>query len=570
MIFGTPVEKSRPKNDDDDDDNEDKDNDDDDDKLRVGRSNFHPVQQVLVGQVNVNEDGEQLETSKGMTFNAGAFRSVLSFIRFSHPPELISNPWNTVFLKFSHRSSLLRFCHTMTTDHHERSRLLNCIATFSLTFSYYFYYSYSFSSHTPFPFMSFVNIELFLRVMSLCHTVVVEKDLDLPKAKDEETKDDEVDNGMVQTETDSEQHQHEQGPGGAPFGYAYQAESPDEGALVSESSETFGFQVLSRDSTGIKLKCNHPTLFRDEQLIEGLKTGKLDPKKVAADSVSGQAPVKINTRSSRNDNNNKNSSNGSGGDSNASNSIEIWSVLAINKFDSTRKRMSILLRSPPELGSAPILLCKGADSAMLDPEICAGSKTLNSVTEDDDSVISNGSNDSKWEIATTLGIQSHLGEFASEGLRTLVLGVRFLTEDQCNDWLEKYNAASTAIDNRDKKLTQAAEDIEKELHIVGATAIEDKLQVGVPDTIATLEDAGIKLWVLTGDKRETAVEIGYSTKVLTPQMHLTEFVDRGAEFVRAQCAMEFMRLVKAGKLRKLNFLKVLFVLFSVNKLYFTG
>jgi magnesium-transporting ATPase (P-type) len=374
--------------------------------------------------------------------------------------------------------------------------------------------------------MCFVNVELFMRVMSLCHTVVVEKDLDLPKTKDEETKDDEeVDYGMVQTETDSEQHQHEKGPGGAPFGYAYQAESPDEGALVSESSKTFGFQVLSRDSTGIKLKCNHPTLFRDEQLIEGLKTGKLDPKKVAADSVSGQAPGKSSTRSSSSNNN---SSDGSGGDSNDSNSIEIWSVLAINKFDSTRKRMSILLRSPPELGSAPMLLCKGADSAMLDPEICAGSKTLNSITEDDDSVISNGSNDSKWEITTTLGIQSHLGEFASEGLRTLVLGVRFLTEDQCNDWLEKYNAASTAIDNRDKKLTQAAEDIEKELHIVGATAIEDKLQVGVPDTIATLEDAGIKLWVLTGDKRETAVEIGYSTKVSfneTGTKHIKKITD---------------------------------------------
>ena len=384
----------------------------------------------------------------------------------------------------------------MTTDHHERSRLLNCIHTISII--------RILLSHSPLPFMSFVNVELFLRVMSLCHTVVVEKDLDLPKTKDEETIDvEEVDNGMVQTDTDSEQHQHEQGPGGAPFGYAYQAESPDEGALVSESSKTFGFQVLSRDSTGIKLKCNHPTLFRDEQLIEGLKTGKLDPKKVAADSVSGQAPAKRSTRISSS----------SGGNSNDSNGIETWSVLAINKFDSTRKRMSILLRSPPELGSAPMLLCKGADSAMLDPEICSGSKTLNSITEDDDSVISNGSNDSKWEITTTLGIQSHLGEFASEGLRTLVLGVRFLTEDQCNDWLETYNAASTAIDNRDKKLTQAAEDIEKELHIVGATAIEDKLQVGVPDTIATLEDAGIKLWVLTGDKRETAVEIGYSTKV---------------------------------------------------------
>ena len=83
---------------------------------------------------------------------------------------------------------------------------------------------------------------------------------------------------------------------------------------------------------------------------------------------------------------------------------------------------------------------------------------------------------------------------------------------------------------------------------MGATAIEDKLQVGVPDTIATLEHAGIKLWVLTGDKRETAVEIGYSTHVLTNKMHLTEVPDNGIDHVRTQMCMEFMRLVKLGKL----------------------
>jgi hypothetical protein len=77
MIFGTPVEKSRPKNDGDVGDVVD------DDELRGGRSTFHPVQQVLVGQVHVNEDGEQLETSKGMTFDAGTFRSVLSLFIFA-------------------------------------------------------------------------------------------------------------------------------------------------------------------------------------------------------------------------------------------------------------------------------------------------------------------------------------------------------------------------------------------------------------------------------------------------------------------------------------------------------
>ena len=102
--------------------------------------------------------------------------------------------------------------------------------------------------------------------------------------------------------------------------------------------------------------------------------------------------------------------------------------------------------------------------------------------------------------------------------------------------------------NRSELLTEASKDIESGLHVVGATAIEDKLQKRVPETIATLEKAGIKLWVLTGDKRETAVEIGYSTHVLTPKMHLTEVPDQGKDYVRTQMAMEFIRLTKIGRL----------------------
>ena len=277
-------------------------------------------------------------------------------------------------------------------------------------------------------------------------------------------------------------------------------------------------------------------MFRNDELVQGLKDGTLDMKKVAADSASAR--------------NNSNSDSSNGDDIINNSNIETWSVLAINKFDSTRKRMSILVRSPQEFGNVAILLCKGADSAMLDPEICTTS--INHDDDDDDDVIQkqqqHQDEPSEWEVAKMLGIESHLGEFASEGLRTLVLGVRFLTDKQCDEWMSSYTSAAASIKDRDTKLKLCASEIEKELHIVGATAIEDKLQKNVPKTIATLAKAGIKLWVLTGDKRETAIEIGYSTQVLTPQMHLTEVSDRGLEFVRAQCAMEFMRLVKAGKL----------------------
>ena len=144
-------------------------------------------------------------------------------------------------------------------------------------------------------------------------------------------------------------------------------------------------------------------------------------------------------------------------------------------------------------------------------------------------------------------------EFASEGLRTLVLGVKIMTEESTEEWLANFKEAATSIEDRDTKMTAVAYEVETGLHIVGATAIEDKLQDGVPETIAKLEKAGIKLWVLTGDKRETAIEIGYSTKVLTPKMHLTEVVDGPAQKVKTLIAMELMRHIKIGNLPSYQF-----------------
>jgi magnesium-transporting ATPase (P-type) len=128
-----------------------------------------------------------------------------------------------------------------------------------------------------------------------------------------------------------------------------------------------------------------------------------------------------------------------------------------------------------------------------------------------------------------------------------------MTEEKTNEWLSKFKEAATSIDDRDKKLTAVAYEVETGLHVVGATAIEDRLQDGVPETISKLGKAGIKLWVLTGDKRETAIEIGYSTKVLSPKMHLTEVVDGPAKKVKTIIAMELMRHIKIGNLPSYQF-----------------
>jgi magnesium-transporting ATPase (P-type) len=471
------------------------------------------------------------------------------------------------------------------------------------------------------------NAEMFLRVMSLCHTVVVEKDIDNKQDIDAATSVNSVRSsgmsffsrkrsntsdspagsifGRIRANTgDSigtplssvresggiediiasrarafshgslapgQNPKDLKGPDGAPYGYAYQAESPDEGALVTAASSTFGFQVINRDASGVTLRTSYQSHLQVNSTLSGLKDGTLSLKKVAAESA---AHIDDETLSPH-------GSFGSRAMILEESREEKWQILAVNKFDSDRKRMSILLRAPPELGGLPILFCKGADSAMLDPAICSSSQMIQdgddmgrlvnipkppSVSERDRDVsalttVSEGAGNSRdsaddcdidpdgWEIAQMLGVQSHLGDFAREGLRTLVLGMRILSEDECEEWLGVYKAAAVTLGpSRDDLLTEAAKNVERNLHIVGATAIEDKLQVGVPHTIAQLEKAGIKLWVLTGDKRETAVEIGYSTNVLTPKMHLTEVPDNGETHVRTQMAMEFIRLIKLGKL----------------------
>lgn len=98
--------------------------------------------------------------------------------------------------------------------------------------------------------------------------------------------------------------------------------------------------------------------------------------------------------------------------------------------------------------------------------------------------------------------------------------MREIPEEEYNRWSQIYDQAATTLTNRADELDKAAEMIEQNLFLLGATAIEDKLQDGVPDTIHTLQEAGIKVWVLTGDRQETAINIGYSCRLLNEDMSL--------------------------------------------------
>ncbi|XP_047740035.1 phospholipid-transporting ATPase ID-like [Hyalella azteca] len=231
------------------------------------------------------------------------------------------------------------------------------------------------------------NCQEFFRLLALCHTVMPE-----------------VKNGKLE----------------------YQAQSPDEGALVS-AARNFGFVFLSRTPNSITISANG--------------------------------------------------------------NEETYELLCILDFNNVRKRMSVILRRDGKIR----LYCKGADSIIYE-RLRKGQDALNFHT------------------------QEHLNKFAGEGLRTLCLAVKDLEEPYFQDWKRRHHEAATAMTNRDEKLHEIYEEVEKNLTLIGATAIEDKLQDGVPQTIASLALADIKLWVLTGDKQETAINIGYSCQLLTDDL----------------------------------------------------
>ncbi|XP_032906520.1 probable phospholipid-transporting ATPase IM [Amblyraja radiata] len=169
----------------------------------------------------------------------------------------------------------------------------------------------------------------------------------------------------------------------------------------------------------------------------------------------------------------------------------IYRLLAILDFNNVRKRMSVIVQNPE---GQIRLYSKGADTILFE-RLHPSNEELMYVTSD------------------------HLSEFAGEGLRTLVLAYRDLDEAYFNKWQKMHYHASTALENRDEQLSALYEDIEQDMMLLGATAVEDKLQEGVSDTIANLTLANIKIWVLTGDKQETAVNIGYSCNMLTDDMN---------------------------------------------------
>ncbi len=159
--------------------------------------------------------------------------------------------------------------------------------------------------------------------------------------------------------------------------------------------------------------------------------------------------------------------------------------------------MSVIVRTPE---NKIVLLTKGADNVIFERA-------------------------TSYLGTTRQALDAHLSVFAADGLRTLVLARKDVEEDDFKSWMVEFHNASTAVEGRSERLAEIAEKMERGLVVVGATAIEDKLQEGVPETIAHLLEAGIKVWVLTGDKVETAINIAYSCRLLHAKMTLIKVID---------------------------------------------
>lgn len=190
---------------------------------------------------------------------------------------------------------------------------------------------------------------------------------------------------------------------------------------------------------------------------------------------------------------------------------ETHELLETIEFDSARKRMSVITRDPE--GNVQ-MFTKGAD-AMIFARLAEGQSSET--------------------------CERHLHDFAVEGLHTLCLAYAELSDEWFEEWHRRYRMASADINNREEAMAGVADEIERDLTLLGATAIEDKLQDGVPETLRKLEQAGVKIWVLTWDKQETAINIGLSCGAIDEGIDVVLINENNLEDTGAQIDRELGR-----------------------------
>uniref|UniRef100_A0A8C0ZD31 Phospholipid-transporting ATPase n=1 Tax=Cyanistes caeruleus TaxID=156563 RepID=A0A8C0ZD31_CYACU len=188
----------------------------------------------------------------------------------------------------------------------------------------------------------------------------------------------------------------------------------------------------------------------------------------------------------------------------------LYKLLHVLEFDPNRRRMSVIVEREK------LLFTKGAESSIL-PRSKSG------------------------EIDKT---RIHVDEFALKGLRTLCVAYRRFTPEEYQEIGKRLHEARTALQQREERLADVFNFIERDLELLGATGVEDKLQEKVQETIEALRLAGIKVWVLTGDKHETAVSVSLSCGHFHRTMNILELVQHKSD---STCAEQLRQLAKRIK-----------------------
>lgn len=252
----------------------------------------------------------------------------------------------------------------------------------------------------------------------------------------------------------------------------YQASSPDEIALV-KWTEQIGLALVARNLNSMTLQLRNP-----------FANPKLSKNSLNAESTSINTAVTIlSNDSSKSDINSPSSSTGSTASLNSlSNGLMKYLILQVFPFTSESKRMGIIVKDV-KTGEITFYL-KGADVVMA------------AIVQYND-----------W-------LNEESGNMAREGLRTLVVAKKTLTEDQYNDFETRYNAARLSVTDRIIKVSAVIESLEREMELLCLTGVEDRLQDRVRPTLELLRNAGIKIWMLTGDKLETATCIAKSSHLV--------------------------------------------------------
>ncbi|KAM4608383.1 phospholipid-transporting ATPase IH-like [Polymixia lowei] len=178
--------------------------------------------------------------------------------------------------------------------------------------------------------------------------------------------------------------------------------------------------------------------------------------------------------------------------------IERFELLHVLNFDSVRRRMSVIVKSS---SGEYLLFCKGADSSIF-PRVVSG----------------------KVEQ-----VKARVEQNAVEGLRTLCVAYRRLSPAEYEEACRHLTDAKLALQDREQRLAQAYDVIERDFVLLGATAVEDRLQEKAADTIESLHKAGMKVWVLTGDKMETAAATCYASKLFRRSTQILELTKKRTE-----------------------------------------